>query len=259
MISTNLTNNFVNANCAVTSFPQRGEDQQKICWNGKKPATMKGCNPIQPSACVGHVSTSPQMWKDIKRKRFPIHCASNCASPPRKIYPSSMSTMKILAKVDKHPFCELWNNFIVPFVVLQLSGDNRNFHPSCMGIDQCHPVRYWKASHSQPFWKGKTSQEIIWIIWTIIASLKTQQPANHPFQNPWYGTFSSRSRQATFFFLCQVTPNVARISTRGLGKKGEWTPQPHDVSWRHKNPGCFKFQHFVGKNYSFNQKPTLPK
>ena len=89
--------------------------------------------------------------KRHKTQAFPNPLHIKLCFTSKKNLPEFFVHHDILAKVDKHPFCELWNNFIVPFKVLQLLGDNRNFHPCLVGIDQCHPMRYWKPSHSQPF------------------------------------------------------------------------------------------------------------
>jgi len=139
--------NFVNANCAVTSFPQRGEDQQNMLKR-EKTSYHEG---LQPYSTLHICWTYFHITSDVKRHKtqaFPKPLQIKLCFTPKKNLPEFFVHHEIL---DKHPFCELWNNFIVPFLVLQLSGDNRNFHPSLMGIDQCHPMRYWKPSHSQPF------------------------------------------------------------------------------------------------------------
>lgn len=234
---------------AQSHLSHKAVKTNKICWNGKNPATMKGCSPIQPSTFVGHISTSPRMWKDIKRKPFPSHCRSNCASPPKKSTRVLCPPWKSWRRLINILFVNYGSISSSPFLVLQLSGDNGNFHPSLMGIDQCHPMRYWKPSHSQPFWKERHPKKSYESYETIIASLKTQQPANHPFQNPWYGTFSSR-----FFSLPSNPQRGADFDTGPKGKAGEWTPQQTTLS--HKILVASNSRN-LGKNYIVSTKSHL--
>lgn len=106
--------NFVNANCAVTSFPQSGENQQNMLKR-EKPSYHEG---LQPYSTLHICWTYFHITSDVKRHKtqaFPKPLQIKLCFTSKKIYPSSMSTMKILAKVDKHPLCELRINFIVPF------------------------------------------------------------------------------------------------------------------------------------------------